>query len=352
MTDPTREEPPGAAPEPTRAGPPGSATFGLDRRAAPGLYLVAWLLTIVGGGLILVSLLAGGRAAASGLLLAGLLFLGLGLFGGAGSQALERRRGSPDAVGDDDHGSDGGAAPYRGPSPFLVFAATIPLTLLLVALLVALLGAAGVPARSPTTALASVLATGVVYLVLVRLLVVGSGALSWSEIGLAVPPGRALRELLAGALLAAPVVLVTGLLLDLLIRVVGSTPEPALPEATDAAGLALNLVTAAIVAPIGEEIFFRGFATTAWARAIGERAALVRGALFFALVHVIAVSAPTFGEAVGIAAVGFAGRLPVAIALGWIFLRRRSLYAAIGLHAAFNGALIVVAQAASNLAGT
>ena len=76
---------------------------------------------------------------------------------------------------------------------------------------------------------------------------------------------------------------------------------------------------------------------------------LVRGAIFFAIVHVLAVTAPTFGEGVARAAIAFLGRLPISIALGWIFLRRRSLYASIGLHAAFNGALVLIAEAASRV---
>ena len=45
------------------------------------------------------------------------------------------------------------------------------------------------------------------------------------------------------------------------LRVVdGPAPRP-LPETGDPLGLLANLVTAAILAPIGEELFFRGFLT-------------------------------------------------------------------------------------------
>jgi membrane protease YdiL (CAAX protease family) len=40
--------------------------------------------------------------------------------------------------------------------------------------------------------------------------------------------------------------------------------------------------------------------------------------------------------------------LPIAITLGWLFLRRRSLYAAIGLHGAFNGIQVLLLFAAGN----
>ena len=35
--------------------------------------------------------------------------------------------------------------------------------------------------------------------------------------------------------------------------------------------------------------------------------------------------------------------MPVALALGWLFVRRGSIWAPIGLHAAFNGILLILA---------
>jgi membrane protease YdiL (CAAX protease family) len=51
------------------------------------------------------------------------------------------------------------------------------------------------------------------------------------------------------------------------------------------------------------------------------------------------------------AVVGFLGRLPVALVLGWLFIRRGSIWAPIGLHAAFNGILLVAAENAARLQG-
>ena len=115
-----------------------------------------------------------------------------------------------------------------------------------------------------------------------------------------------------------------------------------LPEATDALGMVANLVTAAILAPIGEELFFRGFATTAWARAYGAGSAIIRGALFFAIAHVVTLFDATFEVGAQRALFSFLALLPVALALGWVFLQRRSLYAAIGLHGAFNAIQLVL----------
>jgi hypothetical protein len=101
-------------------------------------------------------------------------------------------------------------------------------------------------------------------------------------------------------------------------------------------GIVAGLIAAAIIAPLWEEGFFRGFATTAWARTAGPRAAIVWGAVFFALVHVITFVGSDFGTAARGALVAFMVRLPVGLVLGWVFLRRRTLIAPIALHATYN----------------
>jgi membrane protease YdiL (CAAX protease family) len=44
--------------------------------------------------------------------------------------------------------------------------------------------------------------------------------------------------------------------------------------------------------------------------------------------------------------VGFTTRLPVALALGWLFVARRSIWAPLGLHIAFNAILLVIGELA------
>jgi membrane protease YdiL (CAAX protease family) len=68
--------------------------------------------------------------------------------------------------------------------------------------------------------------------------------------------------------------------------------------------------------------------------------------LFFAFAHVVTVTGATAGDAFGLAVVAFVGRIPVALALGWLFLRRGTIWASFGLHAAFNGILLVLAEIA------
>ena len=60
-------------------------------------------------------------------------------------------------------------------------------------------------------------------------------------------------------------------------------------------------------------------------------------ALVFAFAHVLTIVGRVAGDAFGLAVVGFGTRVPVALALGWLFLRRGTIWASFGLHAAFNG---------------
>ncbi len=101
-----------------------------------------------------------------------------------------------------------------------------------------------------------------------------------------------------------------------------------------------------LVAPLGEEILFRAFATTAWVRGLGVRGGLVRAALVFAVAHILTISGSSAGDAFGLAVVGFATRLPIALALGLLFVRRGTIWSSFGLHAAFNLILLVVAEVA------
>jgi len=307
--------------------------FTIEGRAAPGLYFVGWIASIMGLGILLIGLLASAGAAPVILSTVGAAVLGLGLVAASGSQAIERR-------------ARGGAA-YVGPSPFLVFAASLPLTILLVILVIGPAAALGLDTASPAATLLSVTITALIYVGLIRLLVVGTGALDWGAMGVGRFGPTALGELAWGALLAVPVIVVTSLLSVILVTLTGATPDSPLPTPGSAAGLAMNMIAATIVAPIGEELFYRGFATTAWARTMGSQRALIRGAVFFALIHVLTIGGSTFGEAAGIAFVAFVARLPVSLALGWVFLRRHSIYASIGLHATFNGLLVILSQLAA-----
>ena len=96
-------------------------------------------------------------------------------------------------------------------------------------------------------------------------------------------------------------------------------------------------------------MLFRGVATTAWVRSIGVWPGIVRAALLFGIAHVLTISGTSFGQAAGLAIVGFVGRLPVSLVLGWAYVRRGSIWASMGLHATFNGALILLAEFATHV---
>ena len=59
------------------------------------------------------------------------------------------------------------------------------------------------------------------------------------------------------------------------------------------------------------------------------------------------VSGDGFRDAASLAFVAGVARVPVALALGWLYVRTGSLWAPIGLHAAYNAILIVIGEAAA-----
>ena len=335
--DPGEDDgPPPAEPRAERGtaspGRMGTSTFTIEGRSAPALFVVGWLASVFGFGLVLVAMLSGGGAAWLGLVMVGLVLLSIGLVAAAGSQGIERRARA--------------MAGYAGPSPLLVFAASIPVSVLAVIVVGLPLGLAGVPLDGPFAALLSVALQAVVYIALIRLLVVDTGALGWREMGLRAPDLSAIGEMIGGAFWAGPVIVATIPVSLILLAIFPVTPESPLPPTGEAVGIALSLVAGALVAPFGEEVLFRAFATTAWVRGVGVRQGVLRAALVFAVAHVLTTSGTSAGDAFGLAVVGFGTRVPIALALGWLFIRRGSIWAPFGLHAAFNAVLLLIAEVA------
>ena len=312
-------------------GQPVLTLFGLSGRAVPALYLVGWIGSAMGAGLLVVSLMGAGNPGARWMLLFGLVVAAIGLFAAVGSQAVERQR-RPSLL-------------YRGPSPVLTFLVAVVLTLLALVIVLAPLSALGMDPGSPVGTLVSVGLTALVYIAVVRLLVVGPGAFTWTDLGLGAPGAAAARDLAAGVALGIPVLVVTIGLQIVLAALIAPVPA-ILPAAGGAGGLLLDLVAAVLIAPIGDELFFRGFVTTAWSRMLGTNPAIVRGAVFFAFAHILTLLATDFGNGAATALSQFIALLPAGLALGWVFLSRRSLYAAIGLHAVVNLGLVVLANVA------
>ena len=133
----------------------------------------------------------------------------------------------------------------------------------------------------------------------------------------------AVAEIGGGALWAIPVIALTVVVSNVLLAIFPVTPVSPLPLTPDLLGFALSLLAGVLVAPFGEEILFRAFATTAWVRGMGLRRGVIQAALVFAFAHVLTVSGSSAGEAFGLAVVGFGSRIPIALALGVLFARRR-----------------------------
>jgi membrane protease YdiL (CAAX protease family) len=83
------------------------------------------------------------------------------------------------------------------------------------------------------------------------------------------------------------------------------------------------IVTVTLAAPLGEELFFRGFALPALRRSLGPIPALLLSAALFSLLHVDAV--------------GFIGLLEIGVLLGALRWWSGSLWAAVIGHAVNNG---------------
>ncbi len=311
-------------------GPPGGRIFTLEGRPVPALYLAAWLFSVGGVTALLIATQAQPSPGRSVMSLAGIVALGIGLAAAAGYQVVSRASRRPDL--------------YRGPSPLLLFG----LVLVVSTIGSAVLGLAGlVDPDRPVGFLLGLLAVGLTYLVCIELFVVRTGALSWTAMGWpARHPGMfraGLQDVGVASLVMIPLTLGVILWGGLLANVLHVTAPETLPEAHSSAEALAVVLAAVVVAPIGEEAFFRGYALTAWLGDLSARSALVRSALFFAIVHIlnIRVAAADASQGLGQALLQFAVILPLGLALGWLFLRR-GIVASIAGHMTYNGFLLVL----------
>ena len=336
MTDPAPDAPEPEAPSSTAPPPsgraPGLFRFSIEGRQAPGLFVGGWLATVIGVGLAIIGLLSAPGFATAVVLVLGFAFLSVGLVLLGGSQTIERK-----AAGE----------PYAGPSPIVLFAAIVAVTLLVATVVGAALAFIGFePDKAGGVGdLIAVALQGLVFIGVVRLMVVSPGAVTWRQMGLPIPRLRAISGLLTGAVFALPIVVITGIVASVLVQLIGQVPPSPLPPTGTTSGTVLHLIAGAGIAPFAEEVVFRGAALTAWMRTVGPNGAIVRSALLFAAAHAIGISGDNFGQAFSLAIVASLARLPVALALGWIYAKTGTLWASVGLHAAFNAILIIVSEA-------
>jgi membrane protease YdiL (CAAX protease family) len=215
-------------------------------------------------------------------------------------------------------------------------------------------GAAFALLRTPLGTLALAAASNAATILIVGLVVVGSGAVRWRDLIFATPAaspktlpppdrrGGLAGDLFWGVALALPILSAAGFFATLVMNGTGLSAPVVLPPTLNAVDLAANVLTAGLIAPIGEELLYRGVIAQAWARQSSARRAILFSAVVFAFAHTLTVGGTSVGDAASVAAVAFAVRLPLGIALGWLWIRRRSLVATIALHASYNLAIVAV----------
>ena len=107
-----------------------------------------------------------------------------------------------------------------------------------------------------------------------------------------------------------------------------------LPSSLSGSRILLAFIAVVIVAPLAEELFFRGFLYQALRKWRGVAQATVLSALLFAVAH---------GHPLLIA-----GIFPLGIILAYVFEKRNSLTATIATHAFFNGISLILIVAFEN----
>jgi membrane protease YdiL (CAAX protease family) len=306
-------------------------------RPAAGLYTAAWILGGFGiGALGAGSVISGyDRGPGAFLLVAGLAATIPGFTAAARYQLIARRARS--------------ATRYRGPSPLILFVLHFALVQVLGVVVFRLIGG-GPDTPVGFLVAASVLLSG--YLLVVWLFVVRGGALSWRDMLRAEPldAGRAAFDIVLGGATMFGVAIAAAILGGLIAQLLGTDAPVVVPTPRAAPEILMVALAAAVLVPIGEEVFFRGYAMTAWLRDLGPRSALIRATVFFALVHILNINVGP-GEAIdGLkqAILEIAVIAPVGLALGWLYLKR-GLIAAIGGHAAFNMLGVLILVLAQNL---
>ena len=117
-----------------------------------------------------------------------------------------------------------------------------------------------------------------------------------------------------------------------LLKSVGIPPEPqAAEQALSIVDPLIAVPAVVIVAPIAEELFFRGVAFNAWLREHGYGRALLGSSALFALIH---------GSLLALLPIFLLG-----IGLAVVYERSRSLLASIVMHATVNGISVALALA-------
>jgi membrane protease YdiL (CAAX protease family) len=345
----------------------------LEGRASPRLYVLGLGLGLPAIVALLLYLVAAGAGfkLSTGpvprwLVLEGVCAAAaLGLIGWGFAQARQRRA--------------DGWLDYYGPSPVLMLGALLATVTALEVPVKAGLDGLRIDVESGLATLLLVTIFLATYIGLVQLVAVRSRALTWHDIARpgrlapssddwsAVAPipgwtrragetiaswrsrmaGNRLGDLLIPLAMTLPLIIATNLLSAAMLLVLGLQASDVASYRTTASVSDLDrvflFIAVAILTPIGEETFFRGLATNAWGRSMSRGSTIVRGSLFFAFVHVLNTSTTDLDLFWRVALLNFGARVPVAFALTWLYMRRRSILASGTLHACYNGLLVLIA---------
>jgi len=229
--------------------------------------------------------------------------------------------------------------PWRVRDAALTFALGLGVVALLFAGalgLVALQGGSGdAPAQVPAALAAA--ATCVFYLTILAgmwLLVVRRYRVRWGDLGLTAPRSASLLPVLVLVVLFAIgstlILVVATLVVDLLGSPTYVAPEDGLlSHGAGGAVFVVGVLTSLLLAPVAEELFFRGVLYQVWRQRAGKVAATAASALLFMLVHARSAVAPEL--------------FLLGVVLAMAFERTGSLYPSMCVHAAYNGAIIVLA---------
>jgi membrane protease YdiL (CAAX protease family) len=157
------------------------------------------------------------------------------------------------------------------------------------------------------------------------------------------PPLRVGRSVLlgVGAAIAAWIgVTLLSEILTRLLELLGREPEAGVvQEAVSRLDPTVLVLAVVLVAPVAEELFFRGVVLQAWLREYGERRAVLGSAALFAAIHAdIRNLDALIGSVVQVVPIFGLG-----IALALVCLRTRSLLAPMAMHATFNAISLTLA---------
>ncbi|HEX2194551.1 MAG TPA: type II CAAX endopeptidase family protein [Candidatus Limnocylindria bacterium] len=217
------------------------------------------------------------------------------------------------------------ASRYRGPSVIVMLVlAVLAANVALAPLAEDVVALIGTGELAPISMLVILTVTQVALLAVAALYVLAPRGLA----GVRLLPERGLwRSVAIGLALAVPawiVAQIIGALVVFVLDRVGMRPEIGVAEqALERADPVVLLVALVLVAPVAEEIFFRGVAYNAWLREYGQRRALYGSALLFGLIH---------GSLFG-----FLPIVVLGVLLAMLYRSTGSLPATMALHAGFNG---------------